>query len=40
MNGSEARINDSIDPNMEWIANSRPRYRVTPAGISPKMINL
>jgi len=40
MNGGEARINDSIDPNKEWIANSRPRYRVTPAGISPKMINL
>jgi len=40
MNGGEARINDSIEPNREWIANSSPRYRVKPAGIRPKMINL
>jgi len=40
MNGGKARINDSIGPNKEWIANSRPRYRVRPAGSRPKMINL
>ena len=32
----EARINDSTDPKREWIASSKPKYRVTPAGIKPE----
>jgi hypothetical protein len=40
MNGSDARINDSIDPSSEWMASSSPRYKVKPAGINPEMINL
>ena len=39
MNGSEARINDSMDPSSEWIASCKPRYRVRPAGINPERIN-
>jgi hypothetical protein len=40
MNGSDARINDSIEPSSEWMANCKPRYRVRPAGINPERINL
>ena len=40
MNGREARINDSTDPKRECIASSKPKHRVTPAGIKPERINL
>jgi hypothetical protein len=40
INGREARINDSIEPRRECNASSRPRYRVIPAGIRPRRINL